>query len=66
MVNVGGVKMVDFCDPETKDAIEESKQAYQMLNNATNDYRKQEAIHRIDAADSRIQAILYERRTNKP
>jgi hypothetical protein len=49
-------------DLEIQDAMAELKQAEDMFNNALNPYRIDEAGHRIAAANSRIQAIIYERR----
>ena len=48
-------------DPEMQEAMAELKQAQDMYDNAANKYRMDEAYHRMQAAESRIQAIRYER-----
>jgi len=48
-------------DPEIHDALIELDQANTMFRNAVNKYRIDEAIYRMSAANSRIQAIISER-----
>ena len=54
-------EIIFFQDSEMQDAIAELKQAESMFNNAGNKYRIDEAMHRIEAAKERIQAIRFER-----
>ena len=48
-------------DNDMQAAIEELKQAQQMFDNAANEWRVDEANYRILAANSRIQAIRFEK-----
>lgn len=48
-------------DAEMQNALVELRQAQDMLDNAENRYRIDEACYRIKAAEARIQAIRYER-----
>lgn len=54
-------EIIIFQDSEMQDAIAELRQAESMFDNAGNKYRIDEALHRIEAAKQRIQAIRYER-----
>jgi uncharacterized protein (UPF0128 family) len=54
-------EIIIYQDSEMQDAIQELRQAEDMFNNATNEYRISEAIHRVEAAKERIQAIRFER-----
>ena len=54
-------EIIFFQDGEMQDAIAELKQAESMFDNAGNKYRIDEAMHRIEAAKERIQAIRFER-----
>lgn len=49
-------------DLEMQNAIDELGKAQVMLDNAANQYRIDEAIHRLNAAHCRIEAIKHERR----
>lgn len=48
-------------DNDMQAAIQELKQAQQMFDNAANEWRIDEAYYRIKAANSRIQAIRFEK-----
>lgn len=61
MSDIQGCTIVFYKDSEMQDAIAELRQAESMFDNALNTYRMEEAMHRIEAAKKRIEAIRHER-----
>lgn len=53
--------IIFLADSEMQDAINELNQAQTMLDNASDEWRIDEAIARLNAANFRIRAIRHEK-----